>query len=103
MQTTTAPSFIYWYKGKQLINYSQAGGAINVITDRQTRTSNLLIAKASPADNGNYTCSPSNSGKLDILFFYPIDLLLLVWFLVRNIIQLMNNQRGFIGLMRELD
>lgn len=63
MQTTTAPSFIYWYKGKQLINYSQAGGAINVITDRQTRTSNLLIAKASPADNGNYTCSPSNSGK----------------------------------------
>lgn len=70
MQTTTAPSFIYWYKGKQLINYSQAGGAINVITDRQTRTSNLLIAKASPADNGNYTCSPSNSGEFFFLYFF---------------------------------
>ncbi|XP_055901885.1 limbic system-associated membrane protein-like [Eupeodes corollae] len=60
MQSPIPPSFIYWYKGKRVMNYSQRGG-INVITERQTRTSKLLIAKATPADSGNYTCSPSSS------------------------------------------
>lgn len=44
------------------MNYSQRGG-INVITERSTRTSKLLIAKATSADSGNYTCSPSSSGE----------------------------------------
>ncbi|CAD7092810.1 unnamed protein product [Hermetia illucens] len=66
MQSPIPPSFIYWYKGKRVMNYSQRGG-INVITERQTRTSKLLIAKASPADSGNYTCSPSSSGKTIML------------------------------------
>lgn len=56
------PSYIYWYKEGQLINYSQRGG-ISVTTDRQTKTSKLVIAKAMPTDSGNYTCIPSNSGK----------------------------------------
>jgi len=62
MQSPVPPSFIYWYKGKRVMNYSQRGG-INVITERSTRTSKLLIAKATPADSGNYTCSPSSSGE----------------------------------------
>jgi len=49
------------------MNYSQRGG-INVITERSTRTSKLLIAKATPADSGNYTCSPSSSGEFYSLF-----------------------------------
>lgn len=61
MQSPIPPSFIYWYKGKRLMNYSQRGG-INVITERTTRTSKLLISKATSADSGNYTCSPSSSG-----------------------------------------
>ncbi|XP_037944421.1 uncharacterized protein LOC119677222 [Teleopsis dalmanni] len=61
MQSPIPPSFIYWYKGKRVMNYSQRGG-INVIMERSTRTSKLLIAKATPADSGNYTCSPSSSG-----------------------------------------
>lgn len=61
-QVTNPPSFIYWYKGGRVVNYSQRGG-INVSTDRTTKTSNLIISRASPSDSGNYTCAPSNSGK----------------------------------------
>lgn len=62
-QVSSPPSFIYWYKGGRVVNYSQRGG-INVSTDRTTKTSNLIISRASPSDSGNYTCAPSNSGKL---------------------------------------
>lgn len=62
-QVTNPPSFIYWYKGGRVVNYSQRGG-INVSTDRTTKTSNLIISRAAPSDSGNYTCAPSNSGKL---------------------------------------
>lgn len=61
-QISSPPSFIYWYKGSRVVNYSQRGG-INVMTDRNTKTSKLVISKAEPGDSGNYTCSPSNSGE----------------------------------------
>jgi hypothetical protein len=61
-QVSNPPSFIYWYKGGRVINYSQRGG-INVSTDRTTKTSNLIISRATPSDSGNYTCAPSNSGE----------------------------------------
>ncbi|KAI8129795.1 hypothetical protein FF38_12996 [Lucilia cuprina] len=66
MQSPIPPSFIYWYKGKRLMNYSQRGG-INVITERTTRTSKLLISKATSADSGNYTCSPSSSDSASVV------------------------------------
>ncbi|XP_067615363.1 uncharacterized protein dpr4 [Eurosta solidaginis] len=66
MQSPIPPSFIYWYKGKRVMNYSQRGG-INVITERSTRTSKLLIAKATPSDSGNYTCSPSSSDSASVV------------------------------------
>jgi hypothetical protein len=61
-QISNPPSFIYWYKGGRVVNYSQRGG-INVQTDRNTKTSKLIISRATLADSGNYTCAPSNSGK----------------------------------------
>jgi hypothetical protein len=61
-QISNPPSFIYWYKGGRVVNYSQRGG-INVQTDRNTKTSKLIIARATPGDSGNYTCAPSNSGE----------------------------------------
>lgn len=56
------PSFIYWYKGLSVINYSQRGG-ISVLTERQSKTSKLVISRAMSSDSGNYTCLPSNSGE----------------------------------------
>ncbi|EDS40973.1 defective proboscis extension response [Culex quinquefasciatus] len=60
LQSPAPPSFIYWYKGGRVVNYSQRGG-ISVLTERQTKTSKLVIARAMPSDSGNYTCSPSSS------------------------------------------
>uniref|UniRef100_A0A182J1H6 Ig-like domain-containing protein n=1 Tax=Anopheles atroparvus TaxID=41427 RepID=A0A182J1H6_ANOAO len=62
LQSPQPPSFIYWYKGGRVINYSQRGG-ISVLTEQQTRTSRLVISRASPSDSGNYTCAPSNSAS----------------------------------------
>ncbi|KAK9889289.1 hypothetical protein WA026_004569 [Henosepilachna vigintioctopunctata] len=66
LQTPDPPSFIYWYRGGNVINYSQRGG-INVVTEKQTRTSRLLISRALPQDSGNYTCSPSSSDAASVL------------------------------------
>ncbi|XP_024085549.1 hemicentin-2 isoform X1 [Cimex lectularius] len=65
-ETPEPPSFIYWYRGNNVINYSQRGG-ISVLTEKQTRTSRLLIARALPADSGNYTCAPSSSHAASVL------------------------------------
>lgn len=64
LEAPSPPSFIYWYKGGSVINYSQRGG-ISVLTERQTKTSKLVIARAMSSDSGNYTCMPSNSGNLE--------------------------------------
>lgn len=66
LQTPEPPSFIYWYQGGHVVNYSQRGG-INVVTEKQTRTSRLLIARALPADSGNYTCAPSSSDSASVV------------------------------------
>ncbi|KAF2363187.1 Immunoglobulin V-set domain [Trinorchestia longiramus] len=54
------PQYIYWYAGKTLINYSERGG-ISVVTDKRTRTSRLVVSRATLADSGNYTCAPANA------------------------------------------
>lgn len=66
LQTPDPPSFIYWYRGGSVINYSQRGG-ISVVTEKQTRTSKLLISRALASDSGNYTCSPSSSDAASVL------------------------------------
>ncbi|XP_017777363.1 PREDICTED: uncharacterized protein LOC108563253, partial [Nicrophorus vespilloides] len=66
LQTPDPPNFIYWYRGENVINYSQRGG-INVVTEKQTRTSRLLISRALSTDTGNYTCSPSSSDAASVM------------------------------------
>lgn len=62
LQAPQPPLFIYWYKNGQIINYVTRGG-INIITERQSKTNKLIIDRATAKDSGNYTCSPSDSGK----------------------------------------
>nr|XP_029718407.1 uncharacterized protein LOC115261200 [Aedes albopictus] len=66
LQSPAPPSFIYWYKGGRVVNYSQRGG-ISVLTERQTKTSKLVIARAVASDSGNYTCSPSSSDSASVV------------------------------------
>ncbi|XP_059479550.1 hemicentin-1 [Neocloeon triangulifer] len=66
LQTPEPPSFIYWYHGNHVINYSQRGG-ISVVTEKQPRTSRLLISRAHANDSGNYTCSPSSSDAASVM------------------------------------
>lgn len=37
------------------------------MTEKQTRTSRLLISRALPADSGNYTCAPSTAESASVL------------------------------------
>lgn len=66
LETPDPPSFIYWYRGANVVNYSQRGG-ISVVTEKQTRTSRLVIAKAVASDSGNYTCAPSSSDGASVV------------------------------------
>ncbi|KAJ8669423.1 hypothetical protein QAD02_000682, partial [Eretmocerus hayati] len=66
LETPDPPSFIYWYKGENVINYSQRGG-ISVVTEKQTRTSRLMISRALPFDSGNYTCAPSTAESASVV------------------------------------
>lgn len=65
LETPDPPTFIYWYRDRDVINYSGRGG-ISVVTEKQTRTSRLLISKAQPPDTGNYTCAPSASDSASV-------------------------------------
>ncbi|XP_056645630.1 myosin light chain kinase, smooth muscle-like [Diorhabda sublineata] len=69
-ETPNPPSFIYWYRGGKLINYLERGG-INIVTEKQTRTSRLRISKVLPEDSGNYTCLPS-SGQAASVFIHVL-------------------------------
>ncbi|KPI99656.1 Kin of IRRE-like protein 1 [Papilio xuthus] len=60
------PSFIYWYRDTNMINYALRGG-VSVETDQHLRTSRLLVARATTKDSGNYTCVPSNSDTASVM------------------------------------
>lgn len=54
------PQYIYWFRSTTLINYSSRGG-ISVVTDKHSRTSRLVLTRATTEDSGNYTCAPANA------------------------------------------
>lgn len=66
-----APRYIYWFLGKTLVNFSTRGG-ISVITDKHSRTSQLIVTRATAADSGNYTCAPSNA-QPDSVYVYILN------------------------------
>lgn len=68
-----APSFIFWYHEKRMINFdlnnAKARGKINIFKRNErddTVISKLVIFNAVSADAGNYTCAPSNAAETSI-------------------------------------
>ncbi|XP_056643114.1 zwei Ig domain protein zig-8-like [Diorhabda carinulata] len=60
LQSTEAPSYIFWYHNNRMINYDVDRG-INVTTDLTEKISVLTITNAATRHSGNYSCVPSNA------------------------------------------
>ena len=58
-KTTEPPKTIVWYFNGNNVDTLIKAGKVSVVT--QSRTSKLLIAKATMKDAGKYTCEPSNA------------------------------------------
>lgn len=54
--STEAPSYVFWYRDRHMINYDEG---VSVIEERAS--SILLLEDADSGHSGNYTCFPSNA------------------------------------------
>ena len=61
--TPTPPQYIFWYHNDRMVNYHVERGVkvTTYTTSQMTTESKLTFSNASKKDEGNYTCSPSNS------------------------------------------
>ena len=61
--TPSPPQYIFWYHNDRMVNYHVERGVMvtTYSTASQTTESKLTFSNASKRDEGNYTCSPSNS------------------------------------------
>ena len=61
--TPTPPQYIFWYHNDRMVNYHVERGVkvTTYTTNHMTTESKLTFSNASKKDEGNYTCSPSNS------------------------------------------
>lgn len=57
-QSTEAPAFVFWYHEDRMINYDTTRG-VSVLSEKASSV--LVIKDIEKTDNGNYTCSPSNT------------------------------------------
>ena len=56
------PNFVFWYRDGNVLNFDYPRGRMRVTTDKgETTVSRLLIARARPADAGDYACKPSHT------------------------------------------
>ncbi|XP_064106579.1 uncharacterized protein LOC135215611 isoform X2 [Macrobrachium nipponense] len=68
MHHTTEPlSYVFWYRGTEMINYESDDGAGSVVVESDDHTSVLMVTRASRHHSGNYTCAPSNTKPASIL------------------------------------
>ena len=58
-KTTEPPKTIVWYFNGNNVGTLIKAGKVSVVT--QSRTSKLVISKATIKDAGKYTCEPSNA------------------------------------------
>jgi Immunoglobulin domain len=75
------PAYIFWYHNSRMVNYD-SGRGVRVQTrgegEGARTTSRLTLPSASKGDEGNYTCSPSNTDPATVHVFiqeggYSID------------------------------
>ena len=61
--TPSPPQYIFWYHNDRMVNYHVERGVkvTTYSTTAQATESKLTFSNASKRDEGNYTCSPSNS------------------------------------------
>ena len=68
--TPTPPQYIFWYHNDRMVNYDVERGVKVTTSSDSTRTeSKLTFANANKRDEGNYTCSPSNSAPATVQLF----------------------------------
>jgi len=68
--TPVPPQYIFWYHNDRMVNYDVERGVKVVTSSDSTRTeSKLTFANANKRDEGNYTCSPSNSAPATVQLF----------------------------------
>ncbi|XP_069947885.1 uncharacterized protein [Cherax quadricarinatus] len=65
--TTQALSYVFWYRGNDMINYDSEDGSGSVVVESDDHTSVLMVTSANRHHSGNYTCAPSNTKPTSIL------------------------------------
>ena len=63
-----APQYIFWYQNDKMVNYDTERG-VSLTRLRDRTESQLTIAAARPEDQGNFTCSPSNTRPATVNIF----------------------------------
>ena len=60
------PDYINWFHENDAINFTIRGG-ISVTTDKNDRSSTLLLSNTQKDDTGNYTCAPSKATSQSVM------------------------------------
>ena len=63
-----SPQYIFWYQNDKMVNYDTERG-VSLTRLRDRTESQLTIAAARPEDQGNFTCSPSNTRQATVNIF----------------------------------
>ncbi|XP_061391856.1 uncharacterized protein LOC133327307 [Musca vetustissima] len=66
VQNTENSEYIFWYHDNRMINYDFDRG-INVSTDSDFQSSELVISNTRREHSGNYTCVASNTQAASVL------------------------------------
>ena len=86
--TPTPPQYIFWYHNDRMVNYDIERGVKVTTSSDSTRTESILtFANANKRDEGNYTCSPSNSAAATVQLFVTKSKLFTLRGLVYNRVQ----------------
>jgi hypothetical protein len=68
MKTLEPMEEIFWFKSDHIIN-NAINEAINILTDREIGTSQLVISGGQTQDSGNYTCLLSSFDFATVMVF----------------------------------